>query len=149
MTATLAQQWMIDRKYTTRGGQYREPFFEHSARRRRVEPQRADHRGFRGAHIVIAATDDGLPKRQGKTIGMTFAWGKYRGPGSVVFSPASEKIVDGKGETTAKFSAPGEYILQVVVDDGSGENRREFRVSLLLDQQSGESDGQVSQDSRN
>jgi hypothetical protein len=31
------------------------------------------------------------------------------------------KIEDGKSVSTATFSEPGEYVLQAVVDDGSGE----------------------------
>jgi hypothetical protein len=69
----------------------------------------------------VSATDDGLPKRGGKPVGMTVVWAKYRGPGAVVFDPAQAKIVDGKAEAKANFSEAGEYILQAVVDDGSGE----------------------------
>jgi hypothetical protein len=39
----------------------------------------------------------------------------------VVFSPAQTKLIDGKASATATFSQPGEYLLQAVVDDGSGE----------------------------
>ncbi|HEV2690875.1 MAG TPA: hypothetical protein VGV35_20105, partial [Bryobacteraceae bacterium] len=46
---------------------------------------------------------------------------KYRGPGTVVFHPAKAAIVDGKAVATANFSDPGDYVLQAVVDDGSGE----------------------------
>jgi hypothetical protein len=52
---------------------------------------------------------------------MTAMWGKYRGPGNVVFDPASAKIMNSRAATTVQFSAPGDYVLQVVVDDGSGE----------------------------
>jgi hypothetical protein len=52
---------------------------------------------------------------------MTMEWVKYRGPGSVKFDPARAKIDGGRASTVANFSEPGEYILQVVVDDGSGE----------------------------
>ncbi len=37
------------------------------------------------------------------------------------FDPARAKIDGGKAFTIATFGEPGEYILQVVVDDGSGE----------------------------
>jgi hypothetical protein len=125
VTATLAQQWMIDRKYTTRGANIENPY-SNTPPVVRMQ-QSAQSIGVSDPlTITIAATDDGLPKRQGKTIGMNYAWGKYRGPGTVVFTPASDKIVDGKAVTTAKFSAPGDYILQVVVDDGSGENAGNF-----------------------
>ena len=52
---------------------------------------------------------------------MTIVWAKYRGPGAVAFDPARAKIVDGKALVTATFSQPGDYTLQAVVDDGSGE----------------------------
>src|SRR5213079_3312146 len=73
-----------------------------------------------------SAADDGLPVRGGKPVGMTFTWTKYRGPGAVVFNPAKANMVDGRGATTASFSEPGDYLLQVVVDDGSGESAGNF-----------------------
>jgi len=86
-----------------------------------VEPSSPAIAGSSALMLTVSATDDGLPVRAGKPVGMTAMWGKYRGPGTVVFDPASAKIVDGRAATTAQFSAPGEYVLQVVVDDGSGE----------------------------
>src|SRR5260370_40511575 len=50
----------------------------------------------------------------------------YRGPGAIVFGESKSKLVDGLAVTTASFSRPGEYILQVVVDDGSGEAAGNF-----------------------
>ncbi|HKL21693.1 MAG TPA: hypothetical protein VJ904_07805, partial [Tichowtungia sp.] len=44
--------------------------------------------------------------------GVTAAWSKVSGPGSVNFADATAL------ETTATFSQPGEYVLQLVVDDG-------------------------------
>ncbi len=74
------------------------------------------------AALSISATDDGLPARNGRPIGMTVEWFKYRGPGEVTFTPAKSRIAaDGKASAKANFSEPGEYILQAVVDDGSGE----------------------------
>ena len=37
------------------------------------------------------------------------------------FAPAQSKLTDGRASVTATFDTPGEYVLQVVVDDGSGE----------------------------
>lgn len=56
-------------------------------------------------------------------------WTKYRGPGTVTFDklpPVFEKIAgpavfNGKATVTAKFSAPGEYILHVTAEDYSGD----------------------------
>ena len=55
-------------------------------------------------------------------------WSKYRGPGEVTFDKSSstvEKIdgpaaFNGKSTLTAKFSAPGEYVLHVTAEDYSG-----------------------------
>jgi hypothetical protein len=60
-----------------------------------------------------------------------YEWVKFRGPGTVTFTsnkPPLETLKGGKvgepyagrGTTTAKFSAPGEYMLELVVNDYSG-----------------------------
>jgi hypothetical protein len=75
------------------------------------------------AALTVAATDDGLPlnQRTKKPEGLTVRWRKYRGPatGQVTFTPASEQLVDARSVTNARFSEPGEYVVQGVVDDGS------------------------------
>jgi hypothetical protein len=56
-------------------------------------------------------------------------WSKYRGPGTVTFdkaNPAFEKLdgpaaFNGRATVTAKFSAPGEYVLHVLAEDYSGD----------------------------
>ncbi len=56
-------------------------------------------------------------------------WSKYRGPGAVTFDkakPEMEKLpggppFSGKAITTARFSAPGDYVLHVLANDYSGE----------------------------
>ena len=57
---------------------------------------------------------------------MTVIWAKFRGPGAVQFSAPEAKLANGKATTTATFSEPGDYILQAVVDDGSGESAGNF-----------------------
>ncbi len=58
-------------------------------------------------------------------------WTKYRGTGTVTFDKERPPVQTlsggkvgepfaGKGATTAKFSAPGEYVLQLMVNDYSG-----------------------------
>ena len=71
--------------------------------------------------LTVSATDDGLPqnRRTRKPAGMVVTWGKYRGPGAVTFDPAKLPVAEGKAVTTARFSEPGEYELQALVDDGS------------------------------
>jgi hypothetical protein len=122
VTGSLNPVWMIDRLRTTRGGNS-ERINSNTPPMVTVEPQQqtvafAD----RGAvELAVSATDDGLPVRNGQPVGLTASWDKYRGPGEVAFHPSQVKLVDGRAAVTASFSAPGEYTLQVVVDDGSGE----------------------------
>jgi hypothetical protein len=44
----------------------------------------------------------------------------------VTFSSPLAMLAHGKGMTTATFAEPGDYVLQVVVDDGSGESAGNF-----------------------
>ena len=121
---TLKPVWMIDRLRTTRGGNI-ETINSNTPPLVRVEaPFQAMIQSIAAndpALLNISATDDGLPQRNGKPLGMTIVWAKYRGPGLVTITPAKAKIVDGTASAKATFSEPGEYILQAVVDDGSGE----------------------------
>jgi hypothetical protein len=120
VVGTLKPVWMIDRLRTTRGGNS-ERVDSNTPPVVHVAPSSPLVIGSAPLMLTVSATDDGLPARAGKPVGMTVMWGKYRGPGTVVFDPASAKIMDGQAVTSASFSEPGEYVLQVVVDDGSGE----------------------------
>jgi hypothetical protein len=74
-----------------------------------------------------------------KTPPATVTWTKYRGPGSVTFSEAKPPIepatfkapasttFSGKATTTVTFSEPGDYVLNVVANDWSGEGGRGFQ----------------------
>jgi hypothetical protein len=118
---TLKPVWMIDRLRTTRGGNS-ENVNSNTPPVVHVESMEQTIPSTGSATLNVSATDDGLPQtRNGMPIGMTVVWEKYRGPGSVVFTPAKARIADGKASASASFSEPGEYILQAVVDDGSGE----------------------------
>jgi hypothetical protein len=119
VVGTLKPVWMIDRLRTTRGGNI-ETINSNTPPVVQVEPIGSVASG--GVAVLnVTATDDGLPLRNGKPLGMTIEWAKYRGPGAVTFAPAKTRIADGKASAKASFSEPGEYILQAVVDDGSGE----------------------------
>ena len=122
---TLKPVWQIDRLRTTRGGNSEKIS---SNLPPVVSVKAADHVPAEDAPttLTLTATDDGLPMRRGEPIGMTVLWAKYRGPGDVHFSAAEAKVVNGKTTTTASFTEPGEYILQAVVDDGSGETAGNF-----------------------
>jgi hypothetical protein len=122
--ATLKPVWQIDRLRTTRGG--------NSEKVSSNLPPVVDVRagavtaGASRSTLTVSATDDGLPKRRGQSMGMTVIWAKYRGPGTVQFTEPQAKLQNGTATTTATFSEPGEYILQAVVDDGSGESAGNF-----------------------
>lgn len=120
IVATINQVWQIDRKYTTRGGNS-QTITSNTPPVVTVTPTTVTIPRTATAKLSISATDDGLPKRQGKTVGLTVEWGKYRGPGNVTFDQAKQPLVDGTADVSASFSEPGEYVLQAVVDDGSGE----------------------------
>src|SRR5262249_28525278 len=116
VVASLKPVWQIDRLRTTRGGNSEKISSN-------LPPEVSvfvSNKTDRMATLTVAAKDDGLPVRRGQPVGMTVLWSKYRGPGTVSFTESQIKLVDGKATTTATFSEPGEYILQSVVDDGSG-----------------------------
>jgi hypothetical protein len=66
--------------------------------------------------------------RSGPPADVTIVWSKYRGPGEVTFAQSRVPVhLKGnfgafqKAETTATFSAPGEYMLRAVANDASGD----------------------------
>ena len=122
VVATLKPVWQIDRLRTTRGGNSEKV----SSNLPPVVNVQVSNQDAAGATLSVSATDDGLPKRRGETVGMTVLWAKYRGPGSVQFAESQTKLAGGKATTTATFSEPGDYILHAVVDDGSGESAGNF-----------------------
>ncbi len=77
--------------------------------------------------------------RGGPSTPFTVGWLKLRGPGDVVFDkvrPAVQKadfkapapaVFAGTASTTATFSEPGDYILEVVGNDISGDGGRGFQ----------------------
>jgi hypothetical protein len=117
--------WQIDRQRTTRGGNS-ENISSNLPPVVSVEASNTTLTSSASTMLLLSATDDGLPKRRGEPVGMTAMWAKYRGPGDVHFSSPASKVENGKASTSASFSEPGEYILQVVVDDGSGESAGNF-----------------------
>ena len=122
VTATLNRVWQIDRRRTTRGGNSENI---NSNLPPAVTAKIASQKDA-VATLSVDATDDGLPKRRGESVGMTVLWTKFRGPGDVSFADAQTKLAAGHASTTATFSQPGEYVLQAVVDDGSGESAGNF-----------------------
>ena len=122
VVATLNPVWQIDRLRTTRGGNSEKV----SSNLPPVVDVKAARESAGSATLRVSATDDGLPKRRGEPVGMTVIWAKYRGPGTVTFDAPQAKVANGSATTTATFTEPGEYVLQAVVDDGSGESAGNF-----------------------
>jgi len=114
--------WQIDRLRTTRGGNSEKV----SSNLPPVVSVSAVSQTAASATLAVSATDDGLPARRGAPVGMTVLWTKFRGPGDVTFSDPQAKLASGRATTTASFSEPGDYVLQAVVDDGSGEAAGNF-----------------------
>jgi hypothetical protein len=91
--------------------------------------------------LTVWIADDNVfsPGRQPPKVPVSVTWTVFRGPGPVMFSatkPASEKIEGkmppkttfaAKATTTATFSAPGEYTLQVTANDASGDGGAGFQ----------------------
>jgi hypothetical protein len=75
-----------------------------------------------------AANDPDLTPLQLKQPPITMFLSKFRGPGDIVFSEARPRP-DGEGKfsVTATFSAPGEYVVRVQVNDRSGDGGGGFQ----------------------
>lgn len=80
-----------------------------------------------GGRRSSAGGGDGGPKDQNMVdvrsayeTGLAVTWLHYRGPGEVTFSPMATPVemVDGRSETTARFSEPGTYVIRAAADDG-------------------------------
>jgi len=83
-------------------------------------------------------TNNSSAPMRGSRVPVTLNWTKYRGPGTVTFDkqrPTLDNLkgggvnvpYQGKGSTTAKFSEPGEYVLQVTANDYSGDGGGGFQ----------------------
>ena len=68
----------------------------------------------------------GAPAVAGEGGSLSYEWFKHRGPGTVTFIEPRGILANGKATTTASFSQPGDYVLQMIVDDGSGESAGNF-----------------------
>ena len=68
----------------------------------------------------------GAQAANGEGGSLSYEWFKYRGPGKVTFVPPRGMLAVGKATSAAVFSEPGDYILQAVIDDGSGESAGNF-----------------------
>jgi hypothetical protein len=74
------------------------------------------------ATLAGTVEDDGWPDPPGA---LTVTWKKVRGPGTVSFGDP------GAPGTTATFSAPGTYVLELSADDGAASASDRVRVRVL------------------
>jgi len=77
--------------------------------------------------LTLWVSDD-KPPRGGRGLGGSVFWSKFRGPGEVTFEnarPAPDP--EGKATTSAKFAAPGEYILRAQANDTTGDGGGGFQ----------------------
>src|SRR5229473_3835034 len=88
-----------------------------TAPQRGAAPAQPGGAGGRGAGPAAAGGDGGS---------LSYEWFKLRGPGKVNFAEQRGILANGKASAMASFSEPGDYLLQVVVDDGSGESAGNF-----------------------
>jgi hypothetical protein len=103
------------------------------------------------ATLTAMVTDDGLPKprvpkakpaventkAQSNTsaarprLGLNVAWYQYRGPAKVVFDNNGPILVqNGEAVTTARFTAPGTYILRATANDGELSVTSEITIDV-------------------
>ncbi len=81
--------------------------------------------------LNVWTSDDGIraPEARRPARLVTVTWSKFRGPGEVTFSDATPDLDEktGQSTTTASFSAPGDYLLRVQVNDATGEGGGGFQ----------------------
>jgi uncharacterized repeat protein (TIGR03806 family) len=75
------------------------------------------------ATLSGTASDDGFPRDPGN---ISITWTRLSGPGSVGFSNANAT------DTSAVFSAPGDYVLRLTVDDGSKTSTSDVNVAVAI-----------------
>ena len=105
-----------------------------------------------GQPLTLSAmvTDDGLPKPRAPRAakagaapaqsngagarprgGLTVTWMEYRGPAKVTFDPAGASgVANGQAAVTAKFTAPGTYVLRAIASDGALSTRTDVTVTV-------------------
>jgi hypothetical protein len=73
------------------------------------------------ANLNGVVTDDGLPNPPGM---VTVLWTKVSGPGTVTFGNATAAV------TTASFSAPGVYVLQLTASDSQLQGSDQIQITV-------------------
>jgi RHS repeat-associated protein len=73
------------------------------------------------AYLSATASDDGLPTGSS----LSYSWSRFSGPGTVSFSAPNQL------STTASFSSPGMYVLNLLVTDGIASYNDRIQVTAV------------------
>ena len=113
----------------------------------------------RPVQLIALVSDDGLPKPrparkaasaaipQAQTNnaaglrppGLSVKWFEYRGPAKVTFDSAGPIAVsNGRAVGTARFAAPGTYVLRVTADDGELTTSADVTITVKPDSSAGD-----------
>jgi hypothetical protein len=110
----------------------------------------------RAVPLAAAVTDDGLPKPRptapvrtppsgdatliqaqanssapARPRGLTVTWMQLRGPAKVRIEPAGAiPVVAGKATATARFSAPGTYVIRATANDGALSTKADVTITV-------------------
>ncbi|HEV3141521.1 MAG TPA: hypothetical protein VGY57_13440 [Vicinamibacterales bacterium] len=77
--------------------------------------------------IQAQANSNATPRARGLTV----SWMEVRGPAKVTFEKATGlAVVDGKATVTAKFAAPGMYVLRASANDGALTTKADVTVMV-------------------
>jgi hypothetical protein len=82
--------------------------------------------------IVSRETPPGAtsPAGSSRPDGLVVIWTVWRGPAEVTFEPRYAQPKDGKTQTTAAFTVPGEYVLRAGANDGAATTYAEMKVTV-------------------
>jgi hypothetical protein len=82
--------------------------------------------------IVSRETPPGATATSGSSRpdGLVVSWTVWRGPAEAMFQPRYAQPKDGKTQTTATFSVPGEYVLRAGAHDGAATTYAEVKVTV-------------------
>ena len=100
----------------------------------------------RPATLTAVVTDDGLPQPKPEPVlrpgaqtnsvvrpkaGLSVSWMEYRGPAKVIFdSDEAIPVVNGKAATSARFAAPGTYVLRAIASDGALSTTADVKITV-------------------
>lgn len=65
-----------------------------------------------------------------RPLGMVVSWVVWRGPAEVRFEPRYAQPKDGRSQTQAIFSAPGDYVLRATADDGAAATHAQTTIKV-------------------